>query len=167
MNVNLDLPLNLVLQIRRLIFLFIVGLVLSGITAFPLGWEIGVIHELLAAWEWNNSLSQWITFIHEGLQKTDREYPFFGYGTDWLGFAHLIIAIVFIGPLKDPIKNKWVVEFGLIACGTIIPFAFIAGEARGIPVYWRIIDCMFGVAGGLILTRCYQKIRKLELLIES
>jgi hypothetical protein len=38
-----------------------------------------------------------------------------------------VLAILFIGPLRDPVKNKWVIEFGVIACILIIPFAMIAG----------------------------------------
>ena len=35
----------------------------------------------------------------------------------------LVIAIVFIGPLRDPVKNVWVVEFGMIACALVVPFS--------------------------------------------
>jgi len=37
-------------------------------------------------------------------------YPFIAYGTDWLAFAHFVIAIAFIGPWRDPVRNVWVVE---------------------------------------------------------
>jgi hypothetical protein len=57
------------------------------------------------------------------------------YGTDWLAFAHLVIAIAFLGPLKDPVRNIWVVEFGMIACLLVIPLALICGPIRGIPFY--------------------------------
>jgi hypothetical protein len=33
-----------------------------------------------------------------------------------IAFAHLAIAIAFIGPYIDPVRNKWVITFGLIAC---------------------------------------------------
>ena len=42
------------------------------------------------------------------------------------------------------------------------PFAFIAGAVRGIPLYWRLVDCLFGFAGGLVLLFCYRDIRKLQ-----
>jgi small neutral amino acid transporter SnatA (MarC family) len=89
-------------------------------------------------------------------------YPFISYGSDWLGFAHLMIAVVFLGPLQDPVRNRWVIEFGIICCIAIFPFAFIAGAIRGIPFFWRLIDCSFGIAGGLILLSCYKKIDQLE-----
>ena len=28
------------------------------------------------------------------------------YGTDWLAFAHITIAVAFLGPLKDPVRNR-------------------------------------------------------------
>ena len=60
--------------------------------------------------------------------------PFLGYGTDWLAFGHFVIAIVFIGPLRDPVKTVWVVEFGMIACVLVVPFALVMGGVRGIPL---------------------------------
>jgi len=48
---------------------------------------------------------------------TNQRYPFLSYGTDWLAFAHLIIAILFIGPLIDPVKNSWIISWALsVAC---------------------------------------------------
>jgi hypothetical protein len=40
-----------------------------------------------------------------------------------------------------------VIEFGVIACILIIPFAMIAGHFRGMPFWWRLIDCSFGIIG--------------------
>jgi hypothetical protein len=51
-----------------------------------------------------------------GIRHTSKDYPFLFYGYDWLAFAHFVLAILFIGPLRDPVKNKWVIEFGIIAC---------------------------------------------------
>ena len=92
----------------------------------------------------------------------NNQYPFLAYGYDWLAFAHFVLAILFIGPLKDPVRNKWVIEFGMIACLLIIPFAFIAGHLRGIPLGWRLIDCAFGVVGLTPLGICLLKINVLE-----
>ena len=98
------------------------------------------------------------------LADTNKEYPFLAYGYDWLAFAHFVLAILFIGPLKDPVRNKWVIEFGMIACVLIIPFAFIAGHFRGIPIGWRLIDCSFGVIGLIPLSICLGKITQVEKL---
>jgi hypothetical protein len=50
-----------------------------------------------------------------------------------------------------------VVQFGLIACVLVIPFAFVAGAFRDIPYGWRLIDCSFGVFGFLLLWLIYTK----------
>jgi hypothetical protein len=142
-------------RIRTLLGLFVIGLILSGLTAFPLVTEsrlldrwIGERTPMAHAWP---AMALWITRLHRGLEETASRYPFVLYGTDWLGFAHLMIAVAFIGPLKDPVRNLWVVEFGMIACVLVIPLALIMGPIRGIPVFWRMIDCSFGVVGILPL----------------
>jgi hypothetical protein len=55
-----------------------------------------------------------------------------------------------------------VIEFGIIACLAIFPLALIAGSIRGIPFFWQIIDCSFGVFGGIVLWVCYLKIKMLQ-----
>lgn len=149
-------------QIRTRIWLIIIGLILSGITAFPIEFELSLAHRWIACGESENIFSQWIESVYTGVVETNAAYPFISYGSDWLGFAHLVIAIAFVGPLRDPVRNRWVIEFGLIACVAIFPFAFIAGHVRGIPVFWRLIDCSFGWVGGALLLNCYKKIQTLE-----
>lgn len=147
--------------------LFMAGLVLSGMTAFPLQSELRWLGSLLNA-NWirpaaeASHLLPWIERVHDALARTNARYPFLAYGTDWLAFAHLIIAIVFIGPVIDPVRNKWVITFGLIACAGIVPLALIAGPIRGIPLPWRLIDCSFGVFGSIPLLICRQSIQELE-----
>jgi hypothetical protein len=141
-------------RIRWLLIFFVAALVLSGLTAFPLVWEASVLNQLAVAAQvarlWP-AMAAWIARIAAGLQDTHARYPFILYGTDWLAFAHLMIALAFWGPLKDPVKNIWVIEFGLLACGLILPLALIFGPARGIPPFWIAIDCSFGVFGALPL----------------
>lgn len=157
-------------EIRRIRFwlsMFIVALGLSGITAFPLqselGWMVGILHA-----EWFRPIAEsthllaWIERVNEGVSATNASYPFLAYGTDWLAFAHLTIAVAFVGPYIDPVRNKWVITFGLIACAGVIPLALIAGPIRGIPVYWRLIDCSFGIVGCVPLLICRRSIRALE-----
>lgn len=144
-------------NIRTWLVLFIVFLILSGITAFPLETEL----ELLATHA-PDFLKQWLAHVHEAIRTTNEHYPFMAYGTDWLAFAHLVIAVAFIGPLKDPVRNIWVVQFGMIACLMILPLAGICGPVRGIPFYWQLIDCAFGIIGFIPLHICYKKILELE-----
>ena len=154
-------------RIRFWLVLFIVGLVLSGITAFPLETEVGwLVAGLHTSWlqpvATSAHLLPWIERVYQALTVTYATYPFLAYGTDWLAFAHLVIAVAFIGPYQDPIRNKWVITFGLIACGAVIPLALIAGQARGIPYGWRLIDCSFGIFGAIPLLRCRKLIAGME-----
>jgi len=154
-------------RIRFLLAIFIVGLFLSGVTAFPLqtelGWLVSLLHTTtLRPVAESACLLQWIERVHQGLSTTNAQYPFLAYGTDWLAFAHLVIAVAFIGPYIDPVRNKWIITFGLIACGGVIPLALIAGHIRGIPFGWRLIDCSFGVFGSIPLLLCRRLIVNLE-----
>jgi hypothetical protein len=154
-------------RIRFWLALFIAGLILSGITAFPLqtelGWLVWLVHaEPLRQVAESTGLGSWIDQVDEGLRATNERYPFIAYGTDWLGFAHFVIAVAFIGPFIDPVRNKWVITFGLIACAGVLPLALIAGPIRGIPLGWRLIDCSFGFVGSIPLLICRREIRALE-----
>jgi hypothetical protein len=102
--------------------------------------------------------------VYEAVRVTGDKYHFLLYGYDWLAFAHLVLALVFIGPYRDPVRNKWVVEFGIYTCLLIIPFALIAGYYRGIPFWWRLIDCSFGAIGLIPLMLAYKKIVTIESL---
>lgn len=159
-----DIAANIILkQIRFILIIFIVGLVFSGLTAFPIEWQLSLAHQWIQTFQWDNSFTQWIELVYKGIHETNTNYPFISYGTDWLAFAHLVIAVAFIGPYKDPVKNIWVIEFGIIACLCIFPFALIVGAVRGIPLYWRLIDCSFGIVGGLLLWSCHSKIKKMKI----
>jgi hypothetical protein len=154
-------------RVRIWLVLFIVGLVLSGITAFPLERETGILNRIFAVApsvpaNGEPMLHTWLRRVHDGIVETDRNYPFMAYGTDWLAFAHLVIAVAFLGPLHDPVRNKWVLVFGVIACLGVLPLALIAGPIRGIPFYWRMIDCSFGVIGAIPLLVCLSYIRQIE-----
>jgi hypothetical protein len=145
-------------RIRVLLWVFIAGLVLSGATAIPLETEL----KLLAAWVPGDSgLARWVATVRDALVQTNARYPFLAYGTDWLAFGHFMIALVFIGPLRDPVRNVWVIEFGMIACLLVIPFAFVMGGVRGIPLGWRLIDCSFGLFGIVPLCLCWRWVKQL------
>ncbi len=84
-----------------------------------------------------------------------------------VNFVHFVIAIVFIGALRDPVRNAWLFDFGLIACAFVIPYALIFGAIRGIPFWWRLIDCSFGIGGFIPLWLCKQWTRELSGIEES
>lgn len=146
--------------IRRWLVVFIVLLILSGITAFPIETELQIMVDHIDVFP--VALQSWIVKIHAAVSTTNQAYPYLSYGTDWLAFAHLVIAVVFIGPWIDPVRNIWVFQFGMIACVMVFPLAFIAGPVRGIPFFWQLIDCSFGVFGLIPLYICYKKTILLE-----
>lgn len=157
--------------LRRRIYIltwcFIVGLVISGVTAIPLEWEVSALTKWFGIESQNSStttseVARWLLTIQEELQDTKARHPTLFYGTDWLAFGHFVIAIAFVGALRDPVRNRWLFEFGLIACALVIPFALVFGEVRGIPFWWRLIDCSFGVFGALPLWLCRSWARELE-----
>ncbi|MFH9862623.1 hypothetical protein [Streptomyces sp. NPDC017202] len=153
--------------IRAWLAVFVVCLVLSGATAFPLVHELRWTEDLLRALsapEHLPALMDWIARVRQGLDVVDAEYPFVLYGTDWLAFAHLVIAVAFHGPYRDPVRNIWVVEFAMIACAGIIPLALICGPIRGIPFWWSVLDMSFGVFGVIPLYVVRRKIKRLEAL---
>jgi len=159
-------------RVRFWLVVFMAGLVLSGVTAFPLEtemrWLVGIVHSgaVRPFAEWSGLLP-WMERVNDGLSATNANYPFLAYGTDWLAFAHLAIAVAFIGPYLDPVRNKWVITFGLIACAGVIPLALIAGQVRGIPLGWRLIDCSFGVLGSVPLLMARRWIGALEKSTQS
>ncbi|MET9580657.1 hypothetical protein ABZY30_34765 [Streptomyces massasporeus] len=155
--------------IRAWLVFFVVCLVLSGATAFSLVHELRLAEDLLrglSAGEHLPGLTEWFGRVRAGLDQADAEYPFLLYGTDWLAFAHLVIAVAFYGPYRDPVRNIWVVEFGMIACAGIVPLALICGPIRGIPFWWSVIDMAFGVFGVIPLYVVRQRIKRLEALTE-
>lgn len=138
-------------RVRALVIFFIFALVVSGITAIPLRWELGILNRLFGpasvAGLMLPRMAEWIGRVNEGVQNGYGHYPFLAYGTDWLAFAHIVIAVAFIGPLRDPLKNLWVIEFGMIACVLILPWTLVLGSLRGIPAWWMLIDMSFGIFG--------------------
>lgn len=143
---------SLVRRIRVALVLFIIALVLSGVTAFPLLWELSLIGKILGVDPaepalYGDGLRFWIALVWRGLQDTYAEYPFIAYGTDWLAFAHLMIALFFLPVYRDPQRYRGNLLCGIAACVLVIPLALICGPIREIPFYWRLIDCSFGIVG--------------------
>jgi hypothetical protein len=151
-----DAERNHLRAIRFWLGVVMAGLVVSGVTAFPLETEVRLLSGVLSSAALRpvaqaTHLLPWVTQVDDGLRQTNRAYPFLAYGTDWLAFAHLVIAVAFVGPYREPVRNRWLITFGLIACAGVIPLALIAGPIRGIPVGWRLIDCSFALMGGIPL----------------
>ena len=129
-------------RVRWLIGAVIFGLVVSGVTAFPLLQELRMLEPMF---DDGSELGRWIHRVTVGLEDTYAAYPFIGYGTDWLAFGHLVIAMFFVLPWQDPKRYEGVLWVGVWASLLVIPLALICGPIRGIPFGWQLIDCSFGV----------------------
>ena len=153
-------------QVRVVLLLFSAGLILSGATAiFPLeGLNLlypvyGPGSFLQDAWP---ALASWLNLVHQALSETYAIYPFLAYGFDWLAFGHFIIAIPFLIAARDPLRNTWVVQFGIAACLLVIPHALIFGAIRGIPIFWRLVDTLFGIGGIVLLLMIRARLRTIQ-----
>jgi len=152
--------------IRVWLVAVILGLVVSGVTAFPLEAELGAASAALHGgwlpfpelWGW---ATPWVDRVHDALVASYASYPFLAYGTDWLAFAHLMIAVAFLGPLRDPARNVWVIRWGLVMCAVVVPLALVAGAVRGIPWGWQLIDLSFAVIAAVPLTAALLLTRRL------
>lgn len=154
---------QLLKKIRILVVFFIIALALSGITAFPVYTELSFLQ--LHGWMNNDQFfGEWLSKVYNGVKNTYDKYPFLFYGYDWLAFAHLMIAALFYGVYKDPVRNKFILSWGMFCCVSVIPLAFICGTIRGIPIYHILIDCCFGVIGIIPLYACRKFVLQLETL---
>ncbi len=157
-------------RIKSLTWLFIIGLVLSGATAIPLEVELDWLVDFTGARQLVEAPASpaapawavWLVKVHSALHDTTAKYLFMAYGTDWLAFGHFVIALAFVGALRDPVRNVWLYTFGMIACVLVIPYALVCGGVRGIPIWWRLIDCSFGLLGFVPLWLCRKWVRDLQ-----
>lgn len=159
---------KLLLRIRAALVVFMVGLVVSGVTAFPLEHEL----DLLVRWSGAERIAgsggvfaeaaKWVVTVRDALHVTYARYPFIAYGTDWLAFGHIIIALFFVAPSVDPEKNLAAIRTGMWACVLVLPLALICGPIRGVPFFWRLLDCSFGVIGFPLLWYASRWTRQLK-----
>jgi hypothetical protein len=147
-------------KIKLAIIITIVGLLLNGISAVPLKSELNIL--LANTGMLPKFLRDWWIYVDKGVTDTNNNYPFMRYGFDWLAFAHLLIAIAFIGPLKDPIKNEWVVRWGMIASALSIVMALAWERMRAIPLWWSCIDAFIAVVAFIVLMICNKWINQLK-----
>ncbi len=154
---------NLQQKYRVVLGGFIFGLLVSGLTAFPLQWELG----LLFGWiephrEQFPGAFEWISRVKVGIDQTAAGFPFLFYGFDWLAFALVMMAAAFVGPWREPVRNRFVLEWGMFCCAAVFPLAFICGPIRGIPLGWTFIDCAFSIVGFPPLFLCWKWSKQME-----
>jgi len=140
---------------RIWLLLFSAALILSGMTAIFAREGLRLLSPLFTAGSilqiyWP-SMAEWLSLVHRAVEETYSRYPFLAYGYDWLAFGHFIIAIPFLMAVRDPRHCSWVLTFGTLACLAVLPFAIVFGAIRGIPLFWRGVDTLFGIGGFLVL----------------
>src|ERR1700749_5079770 len=91
-------------SVKRWLIFFMIMLALSGITAIPVETELNFLSRFFPV---DSSIGQWLDRVYTAMRETNKNYPFLAYGYDWLAFAHIVLAILFIGPVMDPVRNKW------------------------------------------------------------
>ena len=154
-------------RVRRFTLFLIVGLVFSGATALPISMEVEAGAALLgrdlsAGGRLPEFVASWLRTLRAGIQETSQRAPFMFYGTDWLAFGHFMIALAFVGALRDPVRNRWLYQFGMAACALVPLWALFFGHLRGIPPWWRAIDASFGIAAFIPAWLCHRWTGALE-----
>ncbi len=155
---------SLLTRIRAWTLFFIAALFISGLTAIPLGPELDLLVQLFAQDKPPTILGAWLLQVQAAIHDVDTRWPFLGLGMDWLAFGHVVIGLGFIGLLRDPVRNEWLITWGMLACLLVLPWAWGFGALRGIPWGWRLIDCSFGVGGmiPMLILRAYVQELKLR-----
>lgn len=148
-------------RVRAWTWFFIVGLAVSGATALPIPTAVEAGASLLggdfrAGGRVPEGAASWLRTVHDGVGYAAERAPFLFYGTDWLAFGHFVIALAFVGALRDPVRNRWLYQFGMIACAAVPAWALAFGALRGIPFWWRMVDASFGIVGFVPMWLCHR-----------
>ncbi|MFN8310892.1 MAG: hypothetical protein U0T73_13100 [Chitinophagales bacterium] len=136
---------------------FMAALLLSGVSAIPARQGVSWLLEIAPA---NGMVYEFLSRVKLSLWQTP-DVVFYAF--DWLAFAHFVIALLFIGVLREPVRNIWIVQWAMLACVLIWPLAIIMGSFRGIPWWWMLIDSSFGIFGLLPLFLLKKWIAQLEI----
>lgn len=146
-----------------MLWIVVVGLFISGVTVWPAISELRFglfLMEQVGLGE--TSFFGFVQQIRESLIEIRDEHPQIMYGYDWLAFAHVVLAILFVGAARNPVRNRWVIECGLIMCALIPILAGICIPLREIPFYWFFIDFAFAPAAAVPLLIALKDVRKIE-----
>jgi hypothetical protein len=154
------------IQMKRakvMLGIVVFGLLVSGITVWPAVPELKMAVSLV----WGDAapggtLHAFVLKAIEGLESMQANYPFMLYAHDWLAFAHIVLAILFAGAMRDPVRNVWIVQCGLIMCALVPVLAGICIPLRGIPLIWFWLDFAFAPAAALPLWIALRDIKRAE-----
>jgi hypothetical protein len=154
-------------RIRAWTLFFICGLFISGASALPIRAEVAlgatlVGEDFSAGGRMPPQVAAWLRIVRHAVETTASEAPLMFYGTDWLAFGHFVIGLAFFGAVRDPVRNRWLYQFGMMACAAVPIWALFFGHLRGIPGWWRMIDATFGVVGFVPMWLCNRWVSQLE-----
>jgi len=143
------------------------GLFVSGATALPIRTEVALGARILgedfrASGSMPPPVAAWLRVVRDAVETTSSQAPLMFYGTEWLAFGHFVIGLAFFGAVRDPVRNRWLYQFGMMACAAVPIWALVLGHLRGIPFWWRMIDAAFGVVGFVPMWLCNRWVGKLE-----
>jgi hypothetical protein len=164
------------MQLRRRIqiyaWMLVLGLFFNGLAAIPLQTQVDAAVRVLKVNQLNpeqasSGFVKWLLIVRDALHYNNDTFPFVAYGTDWLGFALIVMAVAFFGCVQHPLRNAWLFRVGMIASVALIPWALILGEVRGVPLGWRLIDCAFGIVGFIPCWLAWRASRELEDLLRA
>ena len=148
---------------RLMLAIVAAGLLVSGITIWPASWELETLVEVVwGPGEATGVIHGFILRAIEGIEHVGAEYPFLFYAGDWLAFALIVLAILFYGARRDPVRNVWIVQCGLIMCVLVPVLAAVCVPLRGLPLRWFWVDTAFAPAAGLPLWIALRDIRRVE-----
>lgn len=151
---------------RIWLILFSTTLIASGLTAIFAREGLRFLSPLFSQGSFLQSfwpsMSDWLTLVFHAIEEVYDKYPFLAYGYDWLAFGHFIISIPFLMAIRDPIRHSWVITYGIFACLAVLPFAILFGAIRGIPLFWRGVDTLFGLGGLIVLLIIRNQLKAFE-----
>ena len=78
-----------------------------------------------------------------------------------------MIALFFVLPYREPVRYEGVQWVGIWSSLLVFPLALVCGPLRGIPIYWQLVDCSFGVACILPLALSIRWTRRLAAVRSS
>jgi len=153
---------------KWMLAIVVFGLFVSAVTVWPAVSELRLAVDLV----WGDAepagvLHSFVLRAIEGLESVEAQYPFVFYAHDWLAFAHIVLAILFAGAIRDPVRNVWVVQCGLIMCVLIPVLAGICIPIRGLPLRWFWIDFAFAPAAGVPLWIALRDIKRAEAALKT
>ena len=137
------------------------GLFVSGVTIWPWDIELSFAISALQAIAGPEPLIQLLQDIQQDMRLLEQSNSFVLYVADWLAFAHLVLAVLFLMALKNPIRNVLVVRFGILCSLSVPVLAITCIPMRGIPLFWILIDSSFALCA-IPLWIALKDIRKLE-----